>query len=162
MPIVQATEYEICVSITDLVTWSEGSDDARENEHLQAIFSALGGTIRLVPLYQAYSDDEDRAGRGDVHVYSFNDTPSTVVVIDTYNDPTDQLDLIAIYIRCTRSASEEIARLISVFFNRASVQVHASQQSVSTRLRSAVDSSRFPLPMGQDGFVQRQIHHTAV
>ena len=161
-PLIAATEFEICVSMGDLVTWpDESAETPAPNPRPQAIFEALGAKIDLLPLHHDYFHDYARTGRGNVHVYELNGDPVTVVAIDLYNEPTDQMDLIRLYIRCSQSASEQVAALVSNFFCNASTQVAASQQCISTKLRNVVDKGRFPLRIADSWFSQVQIHHNA-
>jgi hypothetical protein len=159
-PQVCAAEFEICVSMTDLVDWSDDSSNTpQENSKLQAIFTALGGAIDVAPLYLAYFEDEYRAGRGNVHVYTFDSAPNSVVALDLYNDPADQLDLITLFVKCDKAASRHIGALVFEYFNSADIQASATQQSVSTRLRDAIDPSRFPRQRSESAHVQLQTWH---
>jgi hypothetical protein len=156
-----AAEFEICVSMADLVDWSDESCKApKENPRLQAIFVALGGAIDVVPLYLEYFGDDYRAGSGDVHVYTFEAAPNSVAVFDLYNEPTDQLDLVTLYVRCDASASLQVARLVQEFFNSAEVQASASQTCVSIHLRDAIDASQFPRSRTKGAPAQLQKWHT--
>lgn len=157
--IVLATEFEMCVSMADFVSWT-AEDEAVANSDLRAIFDALGINIDIPRVHCEYFDDPCRSGRGDVHVYVPKDRPDAGVALDLYSDPLDQLDLVNLYLRCEPSSVVEIARLVSVFFNGASVQVHLSQQSVSLPLRRSIDKAQYPRLIPGSGFVQRQIHHS--
>lgn len=149
--------------MSDLMTWSSVSDEPEANHpKLQAVFEALGACVDLVPLANAYFSDFARAGRGDVHVFDWANSDGSAVAIDTYNDPTDQLDLIELFIRCSGSRITEVAGRIWSYFNACEIQIGASQQAVCERLRNALDGSQFPRLVGNSGFSQRQIRHTAV
>ncbi len=159
-PQVCAAEFEICVSMTDLVSWAEGTGDTpEENARLQAIFVAIGGRISVVPIYLDYFESEYRAGRGDVHVYTFEGSPNSVVALDLYNDPEDQLDLVTVHVRCDRSALQRVRGLVCDFFNSADVQACMSQQSVSVNLRNAIDASKFPRRRDGSAHLQLQVLH---
>ena len=160
-PLIAATEFEICVSMNDLVLWpDESAEIPTHNPRLQAVFEVLGSRIDLLSLHHDYFHNCARAGHGDVHVFEFKENSKNVVAIDLYNEPTDQMDLVYIYIRCTQTASAQIAVLVSEFFCNASAQVSASLQCISTNLRNAIDRKRFPLSVGKTGFMQIQVHHT--
>jgi hypothetical protein len=157
---IPANEFEICVSIADLVVWpSDASAPQAQHPMLDAIFHALNADIDLLPITRAYFEADSRAGRGDVHVYDFENDPSTVVALDTFNDPTDQLDLVTLYIRCNSSQRATVSELVQRFFSVASVQVHAAQRSVSSALREAIDSRRFPRLVANGSTLQSQRHH---
>lgn len=143
--------------------WSSASDEPEANHpKLQAVFDALGACVDLVPLASAYFGDFARAGRGEVHVFDWTNSDGSAVAIDTYNDPTDQLDLIELFIRCSGTRIGEVAERVWSYFNAREIQIGASQQAVCERLRHALDGSQFPRRVGNSGFSQRQIRHTAV
>ena len=155
-PQIQATEFELCVSMGDLVLWSEDSDDpVALHPDLQALFDALGADIDLLPIICGYFEDGARVGRGDVYVFEIDD--ATVVALDTYSEPTDQLDLISLYIRCGKDKSAEIARLALQLFNATPCQVYFAQKSISSELREAIDARNFPRSFPGSSFRQSQI-----
>jgi hypothetical protein len=159
-PLIAATEFAICVSMSDVVIWPDESSDITEpSPRLQAVFELLGVNINLVSLHHDYFHNRFRAGSGNIHIYERNEDPNTVIAIDLYNEPTDQMDLIHIYIRCNKSITEKVAILASYFFNSASTQVMLSQQCISKNLRDAIDRTRFPLFIEKSRFPQIQIHH---
>jgi hypothetical protein len=161
-PLIAATEFAICVSIGDLVVWPEEfSDFPEKNPRFSEILETLGVEIDLVSLYQSYVGNIARAGRGDVWVYELQTDPHTLVAIDLYNEMTDQMDLIQIYVRCRQSIAEHVATLVAAFFNNSSTQVFASQQSISRELRDAVDTGKFPRRIEPGGYLQEQVRHSA-
>lgn len=148
--------------MADLVLWPEHSETASaQHPTLHAIFSELEAKIDILPIVNSYFDNTARAGRGDVHVYRFEGDLNTVVAIDTYNDPTDQMDLVVLYVRCEISRRAQVSKLVWDFFNGASVQVRASQSCISTALRNTVDSGNFPRSVGDGRFLQAQVLHRA-
>lgn len=163
IPIIPATEFEICVSMTDLVVWSEDHDlPVDQHPELQALFNALGANIDLLPIACQYFEDNCRAGRGALYVFDFDDKHTTAVVLDTYSEITDQLDLISLYIRCTQEKSAEISLFLQRLFNAASVQIQASQKSVCTRLHNALDIRNYPRFRPDSSFMQPQIRSRVV
>ena len=166
--VVPATEFEICVSMTDLVVWSEDENlPVSQHPNLKALFDALAANIDLLPIAIQYFKNNPRACRGDLYVFDFDDSPATVVALDTYSEITDQLDLVALYIRCTKAKSSEVSRCVQRLFNNASVQVQASQKSVCKRLRYVIDPLNYPRPLpGQsfqdNSFMQSQIRSPVV
>jgi len=156
--VIPATEFEVCVSMADLVTWSD--DDALpvdQHPELKALFDALAADIDLLPIAIKYFENDNRAGHGDLYVFKLDDTDSTVVALDTYSEITDQLDLVSLYIRCPKAKSAEISQCVQRLFNAASVQIHASQTSVSRLLRKAIDPLNFPRMHPDSSFMQSQI-----
>lgn len=111
--VIPATEFEVCVSMADLVTWSD--DDALpvdQHPELKALFDALAADIDLLPIAIQYFENNNRAGHGDLYVFKLDDTDSTVVALDTYSEITDQLDLVSLYIRCPKAKSAEISQCV--------------------------------------------------
>lgn len=144
--------------MTDLVTWSD--DDALpvgQHPELKALFDALAADIDLLPIAIQYFEKNNRAGHGDLYVFKLDDTDATVVALDTYSEITDQLDLVSLYIRCPKAKSAEISQCVQRLFNTASVQIQASQTSVSKRLRKAIDPLNFPRMHPDSSFMQSQI-----
>lgn len=160
--IVPATEFEICVSMVDLVAWSENDLPLGQHPELKALFDALEANIDLQPIAIKYFESYDRAGRGDVYVFEFDDTNSTVVALDTYSDITDQLDLVSLYVRCTKEKSVEVSQCVQRLFNAASVQVQASQKSICMRLRGVIDPLNYPRTHPDSAFAQSQVRCPAV
>jgi hypothetical protein len=142
---VVAREFELCVSMSDLAApgWVD-VESCRLHPALRDVLSVMGGQRDLMALFHAYFDDVQRAGRGDVHVFEMSGFPESVVVLDLYSDPTDQLDLIQIYLRCLPRDIERVSELLMRFFSNATCQVAFRRVSWSTRLREAIDRSRFP------------------
>ena len=53
--VVPATEFEICVSMTDLVVWSEDENSpVSQHPNLKALFDALAANIDLLPIAIQY------------------------------------------------------------------------------------------------------------
>jgi hypothetical protein len=160
--IIPATEFEICVSMVDLVTWSKDDLPLAQHPELKELFDALEANIDLQPIAIKYFESYDRAGRGDVYVFEFDDANSTVVALDTYSDSTDQLDLVSLYVRCTKEKSAEVSLCVQRLFNTASVQVQASQKSICTRLRGVIDPLNYPRMHPGSAFAQSQVRCPAV
>ncbi|MDZ7920240.1 hypothetical protein [Rhodoferax sp.] len=161
--LIVSCEFRLVVSMSDLMTWSSVSDGPEVNHpKLQAVLDALGACVDLVPLANAYFGDFARAGCGDVHVFDWTNSDGSAIAIDTYNDPTDQLDLIELFIRCSGTQIGDVAERVWSYFNACEIQIGASQHAVCERLRNALDGSKFPRLVGNSGFSQRQIRHTAV
>jgi len=146
----------------DLVVWPEESDfPVAQHPELQTLFNSLGARIDLTPLAARYFEDSARAGRGDLYVFEFGESSTTVVALDTYSEPTDQLDLVSLYVRCIQEKSSEISLIIHRLFNSASVQVHIAQKSISNALREAIDLRNFPRSFQGSSFMQSQIRDRA-
>ncbi|EHN65603.1 hypothetical protein [Comamonas testosteroni] len=161
--LVPATEFEICVSMVDLAVWPEDDDlPVCQHPELKALFDALEANIDLLPLVIKYFENNMRAGQGDLYVFEFDEDNSTVVALDTYSDITDQLDLVSLFVRCTKEKRSEVSLCVQRLFNAASVQVQASQKSICTRLREVIDPLNYPRTHPGSSFVQLQVRCPAV
>lgn len=160
--LVAAREFELCVSMSDLAApgWVD-AESCRMHPALHDVLSVMGGQHNLMALFQAYFADVQRAGHGDVHVFEMSGFPESVLVLDVYSDPTDQLDLIQIYLRCLPRDMERVSDLLMRFFSNATCQVAFRRVSWSTCLREAVDRSRFPRDILGSHAPQRLQWHTA-
>ena len=162
-PQIAAAEFHLVVAMSDLVDWPADDGEPKSNHaRLQAVLDALGAPISVAPLVAAYFKDAARVGRGDVHVFEFDPDGIDILAIDTFNEPTDQLDLIELFVRCAGHKTAQVSECVWKYFNGCEVQVFASQQAVCSRLREALDSNRFPRAIGGGGSLQRQIRHAAV
>ncbi|WP_416363955.1 hypothetical protein [Pseudomonas sp. NFX183] len=153
--IVYANEFDICVSMSDLVSWV--GDEHSPNAHLEAALSAAGIELDIAKLYN-HDFEDTPIGAGDVHVYS-SAVSESLMVIDLYRDLTYQLDLITVSLKIDKPLTHLVLPLLRRFFDAAECQVLFSQSTHSQRLRSLTDESRYPLPMGENGYRQQIIFH---
>lgn len=153
--IVYANEFDICVSMSDLVSWV--GDEHSPSADLEAALSAAGIDLDIAKLYDDYFEYTP-VGAGDVHVYS-SSVNESFMVIDLYRDLTDQLDLITVSLKIDKPLTHLVLPLLRRFFDAAECQVLFSQSTHSQRLRSLTDESRYPLPMGENGYRQQIIFH---
>lgn len=154
-PIVYANEFDICVSMSDLVSWTE--DEQFPNADLKAALSAAGIELDVAKLHDFYFDSTP-IGAGDVHVCSSAANESTVA-IDLYRELTDQLDLIVVCLKIDKALLNIALPLLRRFFDAAECQVLFSETNHSTRFRSLTDESRYPLLVGENGYRQQIIFH---
>lgn len=154
-PIVHANEFDICVSMSDLVSWRE--DEHFPNADLEAALSAAGIELDIAKLYDFYFDCTPM-GAGDVHVYS-SAANGSAMAIDLYRELTEQLDLIVVCLKIDKVLLNVALPFLRRFFDAAECQVLFSQTSHSARLRSLTDESRYPLLVGKNGYRQQMIFH---
>lgn len=154
--IVCANEFDICVSMSDLVSWTE--DEHSPNADLAAALRAAGIELDIAKLYDCYFESTPM-GAGDVHVYSCAVNES-LLVIDLYRDLTEQLDLITASLRIDKARLNLTLPPLRRFFDAAECQVLFSQSSHSQRLRSLLDESRYPLLVEENEYRQQIIFHS--
>lgn len=156
LPIICANEFDICISMPDLVTWT---DDAQTpNADLAAALELLGIEIDIADLCDDYFN-ETPVGTGDVHVYASDDNDS-ILVIDLYRDTTDQLDIISLSLKIDPPLLTLALLPLRRFFDAAECQVAFRQSSHSQQLRSLIDESRYPVLVDESGYPQQLIIHT--
>ncbi|WP_231670875.1 hypothetical protein [Pseudomonas quasicaspiana] len=105
-----ADEFDICVSISDLVSWVK--DEYSPNADLAGALSLAGIDLDLAKLYECYME-RTPVGTGDVHVYS-SLLNKSFLVIDLYRDLTDQLDLVSASLRLDRDLIGTWSKLCSL------------------------------------------------
>ena len=154
-PIICANEFDICVSMPDLVTWIE--DKHIPNADLSAALNAVGIPLNTSELYDTYFDDTP-PGAGDVHIYPCADKQS-FLVIDLYRDLTDQLDIVSASLKIEPTVLHLALPYLRRFFDAAECQVAFRQSSHSQQLRSLIDESRYPAPVDNGGYQQQLITH---
>jgi len=139
--IIYAKEFDICVSMSDLVTW-EG-EFKTPNADLQAVFTTLGIPADILELHESYFAHLYN-GYGDVHVYHAENNGSSILAIDMYRELTDQIDLTLLSLRIESPEFDSVLAHLRSFFDSACCQVAFEQVSHSRRLRNMLDESRYP------------------
>lgn len=152
-PIVYANEFDICVSISDLVSWME--DEHAANADLASALSIAGLDLDLTKLYDCYVEGTP-IGAGDVYVYS-SAVSKSLLAINLYRGLTDQLDLITASLRVDPNLIELLLPQLRRFFDAAECQVLFNQSSHSMQLRSMLDKSRYPLLVDESEYRQQLI-----
>lgn len=154
-PIICANEFDICVSMPDFVTWAQ--DGPVPNADLAAALNTLGIALDIGKLYTSYFDDTP-VGAGDVHIYPGTESAS-LLVIDLYRDPTDQLDIVSISLKIEPRLLLLALPHLRGFFDAAECQVAFRQSSHSQQLRALIDETRYPAPADENGYRQQLIAH---
>ncbi len=155
MPLIIANEFDICVSISDLVSWTE--DEHFPNPDLEAVLNAAGIEIDVAKMYDDYFEDTP-VGAGDVHVYS-SVLNESFLVIDLYRDLTEQLDVVTASLKIDKSLLNFALPSLRRFFDSAECQVTFAQSSHSRQLHSLIDESKYPLLVTESGYLQQIIFH---
>ena len=154
---IYAKEFDICVSMSDLVTW-EG-DQKTPSTDLQAVFTTLEIPVNILELHELYFAHLYN-GYGDVHVYHAQNNGGSIFAIDLYRELTDQQDLTGLFLRIESPAFDQALVHLRSFFDNASCQVAFDQASYSRRLRETLDESRYPRLVEVDhDFIQQHFTH---
>lgn len=155
--IIYAKEFDICVSMSDLVTW-EG-DQKTPSADLQAVFTILEIPVDILELHELYFA-HPYSGYGDVHVYHAENNGGSIFAIDLYRELTDQQDLTGLFLRIEGPAFDQALAHLRSFFDSARRQVAFEQASYSRRLRERLDASRYPRLVEEDhDFLQQHFIH---
>ena len=155
--LIQARDFCLAVSITDLLAW-RGDGDSAPSEHkaLKNVLNALGVPVDLRALYAAYVD-QTTVGSGDVQVYRPTKDSKNVFAVDLYRDSSDQMDLVTLAVGCDAHCLPVVRSQLRAFFDAASCQVHYEEASFSARLRRMIDPKTYPVTMEDSGYAQ-QMH----
>ncbi|UZE36883.1 hypothetical protein LOY69_10455 [Pseudomonas sp. B21-059] len=154
-PIICANELDLCVSMSDFVTWVE--DECIPNADLAAALKAMGVTLNITELYDTYFDDTP-VGAGDVHIYPSAENKS-FLVIDLYRELTDQLDIVTASLKIESELLTLVLPHLRRFFDAAECQVAFRQSSHSQQLRSLIEEGRYPVLIDESGYRQQLIAH---
>lgn len=152
---VYANELDICVSMSDLVSWI--GDEHSPNADLAVALRAIGIELDVAELYSFYFENTP-IGAGDVHVYS-SAANESILVINLYRDLTDQLDIVTASLKIDPIVLPLVLPHLRRFFDAAECQVLFSQSSHSKQLRLLVDESRYPILVDESGYRQQIIFH---
>lgn len=154
---IYAKEFDICVSISDLVTWD--GDQKTPRADLQAVFTLLEIPVNIIELYELYVAHLYN-GYGDVHVFHAKNNGGSIFAIDLYRELTDQQDLTGLYLRIESPAFDQVLAHLRSFFDSARCQVAFEQVSYSRRLREKLDESRYPRLAEEDhDYMQQHFTH---
>ncbi|MFJ7141231.1 hypothetical protein [Pseudomonas protegens] len=154
-PIICANELDLCVSISDFVTWLE--DECIPNPDLAAALKAMGVTLNITELYDTYFDDTP-VGAGDVHIYPSAES-SSFLVVDLYRELTDQLDLVTASLKMEPAVLHLALPHLRAFFDGAKCQIAFRQSSHSQQLHQLIDEGRYPALVDESGYQQKMIAH---
>jgi hypothetical protein len=156
---IVASEFRVSISMSDLVVWSGDQDDNfSSHPALVALTATLGVSVDIGGLYALYFDTTP-VGCGDVHVFSSSSADTNVFVIDMYRDSTDQLDIVAIGVRCEEVLAPIVKRDLRSLFDSASCQVCFEEANYSVAFRSMIDATRFTRSFEDHGYQQNLIVH---
>lgn len=146
-------EFNITASISELVWYpDEWSDEYKVHPNFQAVMDRLGITVPVRDIYERYFDSPVNSG----HVLVFHEVEDSVscIVLDTYRDPLDQLDLIHLGWR-SHSRDNEIRRLSRKFYDECEFAVRYQEgQSV---LYEMLREDRYPRQFRYDTVFEQKM-----
>lgn len=154
-----ASEFRVAISMGDLVVWSgDHDDDFSPHPALVALLATLGVPVSIRDLYVLYFD-RTPVGAGNVHVFRAASDGANVFAIDMYRDSTDQLDIVALGVRCDELLAPIVKKYLRSLFDSASCQCLFEEANCSVAFRSMIDAANFPVSVGEHGYQQNLVLH---
>ena len=133
-------DFWMMASMTELVDYpDEANDDYVPHPNFQAIMDALGVPVPIEKIYERFFDQPIHSGH--VLVFANKEQPGPCIVLDTYRDPLDQLDMIRFGWR-SQGRHRELQRLSRQLYEECEFSVRYEEgQSVLYRV---LQEDRYP------------------
>ncbi|MFE0597964.1 hypothetical protein [Paenibacillus lactis] len=150
---MQTYQFLMAIPITELVTYiDDDSDEYVEDPVFMDLRKALDIDIPVTTIYERYLDVPVHSG--DVLMYASRSHGDHFVVLDTYRDPVDQLDLIRIGFGCTKEKVAVVRQLVRQLYDRSDTFIHYEEGQYF--LQKLIDNTAYPKTIEYYGNVFRQ------
>ena len=157
MKLIETHQYYLAVSMSDLVHWhGDGDDDFEASREIQSVVDCLGLDVDTKHLYKKYFHETD-AGQGDVYAFLNRHESENFLAIDTYREPTDQLDIISIFISASPKLASTVKSKLRKLFDSASCQVVYEEANSLPKIQELLSKNRYPLTIAESGYRQNLI-----
>ncbi|WP_049828191.1 hypothetical protein [Paenibacillus polymyxa] len=111
------------LSITELINYPDDDNDYFEGHFLiREIVSILKIDFPIKQIYERYFNDS--VNTGDVLLFHSKKDSSHFILIDTFKDPYDQLDLIRIGVQITSNDIDKIRVLFRQLYDKSSIFIN--------------------------------------
>lgn len=141
------------IPITELVAYiDDDSDEYVEDPVFMELRKALDIDIPITTIYERYFDAPVHSG--DVLMYASCSHDDHFVVLDTYRDPVDQLDLIRVGVGCSKENVVVVRQLVRQLYDRSETFIHYEEGQYI--LRKLIDGSAYPKSIDSYGKAFRQ------
>ncbi|WP_090738671.1 hypothetical protein [Paenibacillus sp. Mc5Re-14] len=111
------------LSITELINYPDDDNDYFEGHFLiREIVSILRIDFPIKQIYERYFNDS--VNTGDVLLFNSKKDSSHFILIDTFKDPYDQLDLIRIGVQITSNDIDKIRVLFRQLYDKSSIFIN--------------------------------------
>ncbi|MFT9367353.1 hypothetical protein [Paenibacillus polymyxa] len=111
------------LSITELINYPDDDNDYFEGHFLiREIVSILKIDFPIKQIYERYFNDS--VNTGDVLLFNSKKDSSHFILIDTFKDPYDQLDLIRIGVQITSNDIDKIRVLFRQLYDKSSIFIN--------------------------------------
>lgn len=143
-------------------------DDTFEVFRLEELMTQLNTKINFTKLYDqylSYGNGPSRAGKGDVFVFFAEDDRDSFIVIDLFNDFTDQYNMVKLGVRYEvnndKDKDKRIRDLLSDIHARAEIKskLHESNDDL---LKLEINSEAYPkvIRYGDQTYVKNIFYNT--
>ncbi|MDY8022005.1 hypothetical protein [Paenibacillus polymyxa] len=111
------------ISITELVDYPDDDNDYYEEHFLiREIVSTLKIDFPIKQIYERYFDDS--INTGDVLLFKSKKDSNNSILIDTFKDPYDQLDLVRFGVQITSNDIDKIRVLFRQLYDKSSILIN--------------------------------------
>ncbi|EKE75247.1 hypothetical protein B3C1_08221 [Gallaecimonas xiamenensis 3-C-1] len=154
MKIIEAHQFYLAVSMSDLVNWHGNRDDDFEaNKEIQSAVELLGLEVDVKLLHNEYFN-KIKVGQGDIYLFVSRCSPDNLFAIDMYRGLTDQLDIVTIFFRATPDLATAVKEKLRYFFDSASCQIAYEEANYLPRLQQLLNESRYPFLIEESNYQQ--------
>ncbi|TVX96269.1 hypothetical protein [Cohnella terricola] len=112
-------EFSFYLPFFDLI------DDTDETSSLEELMRQFDLSLNIEGLdnqYLSYGDGAFRAGKGDIFVFFKKDDKESFILIDLFNDFTDQHNMVKLGVRCEVNKDKQIRNILSSIHSRAEIK----------------------------------------
>ncbi|AJS58992.1 hypothetical protein [Paenibacillus sp. IHBB 10380] len=133
-------EFSFYLPFFDLI------DDSDEVLNLEELMRQLNISFNMMELYNqylSYAEGPFRAGKGDVFVFFKKDDKDSFILIDLFNDFTDQHNMVKLGVRCEIKYDKQIRNILYNIHSRAEIK-SKTKESYDDLLKSEISSEDYP------------------
>lgn len=152
--IIESEYFFMVVSMADILQWDESEMECRPNVYLAKVLECLNVDIDLLALYDNYLN-KVMVGRGDVYLYKEQAESDSFIAFDLFKEPSDQLDLINISIRCNSESLPDVRANVRYFFDSCATKISLEESNLSARVIDKVDVNNYPRVIEVSNYRQR-------
>ncbi|MGN7763378.1 hypothetical protein [Paenibacillus sp. 22594] len=133
-------EFSFYLPFFDLI------DDTDEVFCLEELMRQLNIRFNIMELYDqyiSYGEGPCRAGKGDVFVFFTKDDKDSFILIDLFNDFTDQHNMVKLGVRCEVKYDKWIRNILNNIHSRAEIKSKI-KESDDDLLKLEINSEDYP------------------
>lgn len=133
-------EFSFYLPFFDLI------DDTDEVFSLEELMRKLNIRFNIMELYNqylSYGKGPSRAGKGDIFVFFTKDDKDSFILIDLFNDFTDQHNMVKLGVRCEINHDKRIRDIFNIIHSRAEIKSKINE-SDDDLLKLEINSEDYP------------------